>query len=827
LDGVVDEPDDGMCLSKKDCKGSSNNSDIKLLKCSHCGAKTWNILGDSNTGYAFTTDDGKNCLLRDSKTNKAVTVPCGADAAAAGSTTTTDQQYTPFQLQFASATDIQQMSSPGARLVGAASDGDKKAIQAMLKEGIDVNFRDWDQLTALIPASSSGNLDLVKFLIKEKIDVNAQDKDGITALMEASIMGHAKVVDFLIQSGADVTAAANSGVTSLWLAASAGKSDCIQLLVSKGADVNNERNDGITALMTASVGGHVDAVKLLLEKGADATATDKDGVTPLMNAAEAGAVEVVKTMVQKTPEDDRKSYMDTVSTTGFTAIIIASAQGHKEVVEYLINAGAGADVVGENGVNALMYAAANNHVEVMRVLLDKGGANIEAKHTNGGTALLEATTSGAADAMKLLIEKGAAVDLQDDDGVTPLMATGSQKKAEGHKVILDALKANYSGQDLTNHINLFSYSGGSAVMFAAAAGNTELVEELMGLGAEVKAVAKATPEYMKKLEKMIAEGQVTNEEPHVDGLTALHVAAQGGHLTTAEVLLKAGVEVNIDDEEGRSPLILAIKGNFGELASILVRAGANPNTPFTDDKGVKHNLLFDAIMVENEKFATALIEGGADIYHKDEKKVSTLLQACHRGLSDIAKLLLDKHKANGKAGYIDDASDEGISPLIAASSEGHVEIVKLLLTGGVNINAVDKDGTNSLMAAAARGHLPIVKELLDAGAKLNEQNTDGHTALMFAYNGKNQVETLWERFNQFSKEQDSKEDAGTGKIIKEALDSHMALVDLLLKKGADTKLKDKEGHTAQDFDYHPDTDAELLEKEKLAEKARRESKDEL
>ncbi|GKY92051.1 hypothetical protein MPSEU_000176600 [Mayamaea pseudoterrestris] len=827
LDGVVDELDDGTCIAKKDCKSKAQNDEVRLLKCSHCGAKSWNILGDANTGYAFTSDDGKYCLHRDATTKKATTVLCNGDDAASSAADTL-QKYTPFQLQFASASDIQQMSSPGARLVGAASDGDLKAIQNMLKDGIDVNFRDWDQLTALIPASSSGNLDIVKFLIKEGIDVNAKDKDGITALMEASIMGHSKVVEFLLEKGADVAASANSGVTSLWLAASAGKADCIKALVKKGADVNNARNDGITALMTASVGGHADAVKLLLDHGADALATDKDGVTPLMNAAEAGAVEVVKMLAEMTPEDDRPSYLNTVSTTGFTAVIIAAAQGHKEVVEYLIGAGAGADVVGENAVNALMYAAASNHVEVMKVLLEKGGANIEAKHTNGGTALLEASTSGAAEALKLLIEKGASIDFQDDDGVTPLMATGSQKKAEAHRVIVDALKSKYSGDDLTTHINLFSYSGGSAVMFAAAAGNTELVKELMGLGADVTAVAQATPEYLKKLEKMIAEGQVTNEDPHVDGLTALHVAAQGGHMATAEVLLEAGVEVNLDDEQGRSPLMLAIKGNYGEIANLLVKKGANPNTPYTDDKGESHNLLFDAIMVENEKFATALIEAGADIYHKDDKGVTSLLQASHRGLADIVKLLLDKHRTSGKSGYIDDVSDEGISPLIAAASEGHLEVVQALLAAKASIDATDKDGTNALMAASARGHLLIVKELLEAGAQMDVQNADGHTALMFAYNGKNQVETLWDRYSQFAKEQDaSKDDAGTGAIIKEALDSHRALVDLLLKKGANPKLKDKEGHVAGDFDYHPDTDAELLEKEKLAEKARRESKDEL
>ena len=107
--------------------------------------------------------------------------------------------YTPLQLQFASSGDIKTMSSEGARLIGAASDGDKKAIQALLKEGIDVNVCDRDDLTARIPAASSGHLEICKLLVKDGIDVNAKDKDGITALMEASTMTHNKVVEFLLK----------------------------------------------------------------------------------------------------------------------------------------------------------------------------------------------------------------------------------------------------------------------------------------------------------------------------------------------------------------------------------------------------------------------------------------------------------------------------------------------------------------------------------------------------------------------------------------------------------------------------------------------------
>jgi len=821
VDGTIDEEDDGICLSKKSCKEADITKlmEAKLSKCSHCGAKNWNILGDSDTGYVLTEGDGKTCLVREKGSNKVMTTACDSE----------DIPYTPFQLQFASASDIRTMSSPGARMIGASSDGDKKQIQALLKEGIDVNVRDWDELTALIPAASSGHLEICKLLVKEGCDVNAKDKDGITALMEASIMGHNKIVEFLLDKKAEVDAVASSDVTALWLAASEGKTDVMKILLKKGADASNTRSDGITALMTAGVGGHAGAIELLLEKGADATATDKDGLTALLNAAENGTVPVIKLLAEHV--NDPK-YLDTISNTGYNALTIASAHGHADAIEYLIEAGADVSAVDENGVTSLMYAAASDHVEAMKVLIEKGKADVDFRHSHGGTALLEASTGGASNAVKLLLDKGASYDFTDNDGVTPLMAVASQGSLEGQTAILDALKKDpKKTKKLKEHINMFSFSGGSSVMFAAAGGHYNCSKQLIDLGADVNSIARSTPEYLEKLKTMYELGQVTEDEQNVDGVTAIHVAAQGGHLEVVELLIEAGADVTILDDESRSPLMLAVKGNYGEVAAVLVKSGADPNTPYVDSEGESHNLLFDAIMVENEEFAKSLIEKGADLYHKDEKKVTTLLQACHRGLTDIVGMLLKKH--GGKEGYINDASEDGITPLIAASSEGQEDIVKMLVKAKTDINSADKDDTTALMAAAARGHLSVVTELLKAGADVNAFNADGHTALMFAYNGKNQVETLWERYNQFlieaeaEKTEEEVDDGGTGPVIQEALNNHTSLIELLLKNGADINMKDKEGHAAKDFDFHSDTDAEVLNKEVKSEKIRDASKNEL
>lgn len=821
-----DEEEDGTCLSLKSCKEADvgKKMEAKLAKCSHCGAKRWNIVGDNDTGYVLTEGDGKTCLMREPGTNKAMTAPCDSK----------DTPYVPFQLQFASASDIKTMMSDGARMIGLANDGDKKGIEALLKDGVDVNVRDWDELTALIPAASSGHLEICKLLVKEGIDVNAKDKDGITALMEASIMGHEKIVEFLLEKGADVNAVASSNVSAMWLAASEGRVEVMKLLAKNNAEASNTRVDGISTLMTAAVGGHTEAVEILLENGADPTITDGDGLIPLMSAAENGTVATLKAIIDHVNDPD---YINLISNTGFSSLIIAAAHGHVEAVEYLLDNGAQADAVHENKVTALMYAAAAGHLDAMKMLIGKGKANLEFKHTNGGTALLEASTAGMYDAIVLLVESGSNVDFMDDDGVNPLMAIAAQGNAKAQKFLLNELKKIKSESELADYINLFAHSGGSAVMFAAAGGHDECAKQLMDLGADINAVARHRDGYLEKLQKMIEEGQVQEEDPHIDGVTALHVASEGGHLEMVNVLLEAGVKsslVHLDDGD-RSPLVLAVSGNHGEVAKVLVQAGADPNTPYVDGDGDKHNLLFDAIMVENEEFALLLIEKGAYVYHSDEKKVSTLLQASHRGLTEVVKALLEKHAANGsKEDFLDVASEDGITPLTAASSEGHAECVKLLVDAKADVNAKDKDNTTSLMAASARGHFDVVEIILAAGADVNEQNVDGHTALMFAYNGKNQVETLWERYNQFVHEAKSNgestedmDDNETGPIIQEALNNHTALAELLIKSGADQSLKDKEGHVATDFDFHPDTDAEILAKEARAEKVKDESKNEL
>jgi uncharacterized protein len=69
------------------------------------------------------------------------------------------------------------------------------------------------------------------------------------------------------------------------------------------------------------------------------------------------------------------------------------------------------------------------------------------------------------------------------------------------------------------------------------------------------------------------------------------------------------------------------------------------------------------------------------------------------------------------------------TPLGAAAFEGDLEIVKILLDSGADVNARQlSDGFTALMDAVAGGHLEIVRTLVEAGARVNLQSYQGDTA---------------------------------------------------------------------------------------------------
>ncbi|KAL7525819.1 hypothetical protein ACHAWF_001520 [Thalassiosira exigua] len=218
-----------------------------------------------------------------------------------------------------------------------------------------------------------------------------------------------------------------------------------------------------------------------------------------MNAAENGMAAVLKLLTESDvalkDEVTKGKYVNLVSNTGFTALIIASVHGHTDAIQYLMEGGgADVDAMHETRVTPLIYVAASGNIGAMKLLLDMGNVDVNELHTNGGSALLEVSTSGAGEAMRFLLERGSKPDLIDIDSVTPLHAVTTKGHYGGSVALLESLRTIMSPEELKAHVNLLSHYGGTAVMFAAAGVHPKCTQLMINEGADVNAFATAVSE---------------------------------------------------------------------------------------------------------------------------------------------------------------------------------------------------------------------------------------------------------------------------------------------------------------------------------------------
>ena len=144
------------------------------------------------------------------------------------------------------------------------------------------------------------------------------------------------------------------------------------------------------------------------------------------------------------------------------------------------------------------------------------------------------------------------------------------------------------------------------------------------------------------------------------------------------------------------------------------------------------------------------------------------------------------------------ATSEEAQELIDAVRRGDIEIVKLLIKEGADVNARDKYGGTALMAAANNGHTEIAKILIGRGAKVDAVDHSHRTALLFAATGPfpETVKLLLD-----NKSNPNVVDNGEhfSPLMHAAAEGNLDIVKILLEYGADPDLKDVDGDTAESF----------------------------
>lgn len=102
---------------------------------------------------------------------------------------------------------------------------------------------------------------------------------------------------------------------------------------------------------------------------------------------------------------------------------------------------------------------------------------------------------------------------------------------------------------------------------------------------------------------------------------------------------------------------------------------------------------------------------------------TALMLAAIKGQTDTVKALLEAGGAVNQPGW---------NPLIYAATTNQLEIARMLLAKGANVDGAADNGTTALMMAAREGHLPMVLLLMEHGADINHKTPYGYTALSMA-----------------------------------------------------------------------------------------------
>ncbi|RLN47372.1 hypothetical protein BBJ29_005220 [Phytophthora kernoviae] len=201
-----------------------------------------------------------------------------------------------------------------------------------------------------------------------------------------------------------------------------------------------------------------------------------------------------------------------------------------------------------------------------------------------------------------------------------------------------------------------------------------------------------------------------------------------------------------------------------------------------DDTGL--TLLMIGVRSNDRMFCAMLLDAGADVNFKTEKRTYALLLAAQKGWEDMTRFLLGR-----------DANEESKNmALIPAAHFGHLPVVKMLLETGGNQNYANKKGTTPLMRAAQEGRDAVVKFLIKKGADTCAANNEGMTALMLAAQRghANIATTLMKSGSNVNKQTRQ----GSTALLLAAKRGHTAAVEALMTAGADIFLKDDRDKTA-------------------------------
>lgn len=328
--------------------------------------------------------------------------------------------------------------------------------------------------------------------------------------------------------------------------------------------------------------------------------------TPLCNAVKENDLVKVSALLENGAAVNQRNAL------GYTPLMLAAGLGNYQMTDLLLAAGADVYMLDTRMGSTALHKAAQSGVVPVADLLIKHGAFLDlVSATNGNTPLYDAVWHRNPSMVRYLLEEGANWEMKARGVFSPLDLARNNgdkhivliiedhiKKADDYRKsdkIFKAVEDNDTvlikkmagdGFDINAKAEFTmgnAPKGATPLLYAAQLGREEVIKVLLEEGANPRIVdwiMKSTVLHKsgyngkeKNIKMLVSADSELNAQGPYNGYTALHDAVWHGHYETAKALLENGARYDLKGLDGNTPLDLAVKYGYKDIAELLKSYG--------------------------------------------------------------------------------------------------------------------------------------------------------------------------------------------------------------------------------------------------------------